>query len=239
MQLPTPKTPASRCIALGLYSQAMFAKFADNPVLVGLSAAVTSATTGLTSAQSAYAQAVVAIITPRVAVKYADFTSDRAVRAAQRAAETADGEKFGKVATAVFPDGVTPIVRPVGQTQCDLMRALEGRLEAAASIWPGAMAEKAKITAERTTYEASLAARRTAMEVASDLRAKRDAAKEDFLDVMAAAAGRVKEQFPRNRAMQDLFFDRVTDAAAIDDDAEDDETAPAATPALPPPAPPG
>ena len=48
----------------------------------------------------------------------------------------------------------------------------------------------------------------------------------------------MKEQFPRSRAMQDLFFDRVTDAAAIDEDPDDDEANPAATPAVPPPVPP-
>ena len=235
MQLPTPKTPVSKCIALGMFAEGMFGEIPDNPVLAELSAAVGDVTAGLSTAQSTYAAAVLAIIPPRIKVKYADFISDKVVRSVQRAAETADGEKNGKIAAAVFPQGVTPIVRPSGQTQCDQMRALEGRLEAAQPIWPGAAAEKAKVAAERVKYEAALAARRTAMEAAATLRAKRDVAKEDFLDVYAAAAGRVKEQFPRNRVMQDLFFDRVVDAVVEDDDAEGgDETEPAADPAIPP-----
>ena len=45
------------------------------------------------------------------------------------------------------------------------------------------------------------------MEKTADLRAKRDAVREYFLDVYAATAFRVKAEFPRNRASQELFFD--------------------------------
>jgi hypothetical protein len=226
LQIPTPRTPVSKCAALGLYAQTMLGQFPANPALAALATTIGAATSALTAAQHAYAEGVVALIAPRVLVRYADHSSDLAVRAVQRAAETADGMKGGKIAAAVFPGGVTPIVRPVGATQVAEMRALEGRLEAAVTLWPGAGAEKAKLTDERTKYEAALAARKTALEKVADLRAKRDAAKEDFLDVYAATAARVKAEFPRNRAMQDLFFDKVTDAVVADDaeepDAEDD-----------------
>jgi hypothetical protein len=125
------------------------------------------------------------------------------------------------------------------------MRALEGRLEAAMALWPGAGAEKAKITDERTKYEAALTARRTAMEKAADLRAKRDAVKEDFLDVYAASASRVKAEFPRNRATQELFFDRVSDAVVAEEASDELDAANepngdgAAAPATQTPASPG
>jgi hypothetical protein len=49
-------------------------------------------------------------------------------------------------------------------------------------------------------------------------------AKEDFLDVYAEIAARVKAEFPRDRKMQDLFFDDVTfagqDTPADDPSAE-------------------
>lgn len=237
MQRPTPKTSVSKCIALGMYAQGMLAQFPDNPVLAELAATLGAATAALSAAQGTYAAAVLAIIAPRVKVRFADYSSDKVVRSVQRAAETADDGKNGKIASAVFPDGVTPIVRPVGQTQCDQMRALEGRLEAAMALWPAAGAEKAKVAAERVKYEAALAGRRDAVEAAATLRAKRDVAKEDFLDVYAATASRVGEQFPRQRAMQDLFFDQVTDAVVADEAADPgDDTEPPASPA--PPAPP-
>jgi hypothetical protein len=241
LQIPTPKTPVSKCIALGLYAQSMLGLFPANPALTALSTTIGAATSALTAAQNAYAEAVIALVVPRVLVRYADYSSDMAVRASQRAAETADGIKGGKIGGAVFPGGVTPIVRPVGATQVTEMRALEGRLEAAITLWPGAGAEKAKITDERTKYEAALTARRTALEKSADLRAKRDAAKEDFLDVYAATASRVKAEFPRNRAMQDLFFDKVSDAVVAEETSDEPDAADepgdggAAAPATPAP----
>lgn len=178
-------------------------------------------------------------IEQRTGIKYADHVSDKVVRGVQRQAEIADDKKNGKIGTALFPGGVTPIIRPVGNTQVIEMRALEGRIEAAGALWPGAMPEKAKIMAERIAYETALTERRTAMETAADLRAKRDAAREDFLDVYAATAARVKAEFPRDRAMQDLFFDRVTDAVVAEDAAADADEAPGAEGAVPGPATPG
>lgn len=242
MQIPTKKTPVSKCVELGTYSQAMLAKFPANTVLTALSTKVATATTALSGAQQAYAAAVLALIVPRVNVRFADHSSDAAVRASMRSAETADGVKGGKIASAVFPDGVTPIVRPVGATQVKEMRDLEGRIEAAMGIWPGAGPEKVKIMNERIGYETALEQRRAALQAASDLRAKRDAAREDFLDVYAVAAARVKAEYPRNRQMQDLFFDEID---AGPDDSGDDEAdasgapegnAAAAVPAATPPA---
>lgn len=145
---------------------------------------------------------------------------------ATRQAEGADDKKGGKIAMTIFPDGVTPIIRPVGDTQVAAMRAVEGRLEAAVAIWPAALAEKAKLTTERIAYETALAERKTAMQTTADLRAKRDAAKEDFLDVFATTAGRVKAEFPRDRPMQDLFFDKVTEAMVANEDDTTEEDAP-------------
>jgi len=234
LQLPTPRTPVSKCIALGLYTAAMLGKFSANPVLGSIAATLTTATNGLTSSQKAYADGVIALIPLRVGVKFVDYRSDKAVRALQRQAEVADDKKAGKIGTALFPDGVTPIIRPVGDTQVTEMRALEGRMDAATSLWPAAPAEKAKITAERAAYETALNERKTGMHTSADLRAKRDAAKEDFLDVYASTAARVKAEFPRDRAMQDLFFDRVTDAVVADDEDATDEAAPG-NPDVPPP----
>src|SRR5688572_22055340 len=112
LQLPTPKTPVSKCIALGLYAPAMLAKFPQNQVLASLATTLTTATTNLAAAQKAHADAVIALIPKRVAVKYADFIADKVVRGLQRQAEIADDKKNGKIGTALFPNGVTPIIRP-------------------------------------------------------------------------------------------------------------------------------
>lgn len=217
MQLPDRKTPVAKCIHLGLYSQTAFAQIPDNPTLAALALTLADATAELAAAQTAYAAAVIDLIKHRVRVRFTDHSADAAVRATQRAAEAADAGKGGKIAGVVFPGGVTPVVRPVGRTQVAEMVNLEGRLDAAKAIWSEADAEKAKIFAEREKYEAALGARRNGMQAVADLRAKRDLAKEDFLDVYATCAARVKAEFPRDRKKQDLFFDKITKTSAGDD----------------------
>lgn len=227
MQQPTTKTSVSKCIALGRYAAAMLSKFTSKPALLSFATSMTAATDSLETAQGAYAASVLALVFPRVGVRYNDFISDNVVRALQRRAELFDDKTAGPTASFLFPEGVTPIIRPVGQTQVDAMLKLEGKLDALAS-WPEAAAEKAKLTTAREAYATALQDRATAMLASAALRAKRDAAKEDFLDVYATVAAKVKAEFPRDRAMQDLFFDKVTDAPVAD--ADDTEDADDATP---------
>jgi len=66
-----------------------------------------------------------------------------------------------------------------------------------------------QIVALRERYEAALTARTEGVGKAADARAARDAVKEDFLDVFAVVAARIKAEFPRDRAMQNLFFDTL------------------------------
>jgi len=43
-------------------------------------------------------------------------------------------------------------------------------------------------------------------------------AKEDFLDVYAEIANRIRSLFPRNKPKQDLFFDAVTNRVRSEND---------------------
>lgn len=203
----------------------MLGKFTKNPTLVALAHKMLTTQQALADAQTAYLQAVNAIIFARVDVKYADYASDNGVRMAKRGAELADGKASGPIANALMPGGVTPIIKPVGATQVKEMRDLEGRYDALGASWGDAHAEKAKITALRTQYEAALETRRAAGQKASDLRAARNLIKEDFLNVYAEIGSRVRAEFPRDRPMQDLFFDDVaTDAGDSGDDTTDEES---------------
>jgi hypothetical protein len=222
------KTPVPKCIRLALFTQRMLTKF-NNPNLAALATKLEAFNNNLIKAQNAYGDSVTAMIPVRVDVRFIDYTADDGVRAALRNAESADGKKGGKIASQLFPNGVTPIVRPVGETEVKELRDLEGRYDTLTATWQQAAPEKAKIVALRTQYEAVLAARKDGMQTTSNPRAARNAAKEDFLDIFAFAAGHVKAEFPRDRAMQDLFFDRVTDA--VDDLEEEEPPAPVPAPA--------
>lgn len=101
---------------------------------------------------------------------------------------------------------------------------LEGRLEALSGTWDAAAAEQASIKKLRSQYETALKQRREAGQNASNKKAARDAAKEDYLDVYAQVAARVKAEYPRDRAMQDIFFDTVSDAGSpIEESGTDDD----------------
>jgi hypothetical protein len=224
MQLPNPKTPVPRCVDLAAYSARMLGKFKDNAVLTALSAKMSSAGEALAAAQAAYGAAAKALIPARVDVKFADLMADLGVVAGQRAAETADGVKNGPIASRLYPAGTTPITKPVGDSQVKEMHVLESRYDGMAASWSSAGAEKAKIVALRQAYEEALNGRRDAAKNAANLRATRNIVKEDFLDLYAEVANRVKAEFPRNKKMQDLFFDDVSKSptSSDDDDGEGD-----------------
>ena len=220
MQLPTAKTPVSKCLDLAGYSTRMLAKFPANPDLAPLGAKMASVAQALSSAQTAYADAVKAILPTRVDVKFENFVSDRRIRLTQQKAEMADGKKSGALATQAFPEGSAPIVRLVGPSQVKAMSDLAGRLAALAAIWPEAAAESQAITQFRDEYAAAIQGRDTAGQTATNLRAMRDVAKEHFLTAYAEITSRVSAEFPRDTVMQDLFFDdvRAQSAAAQADE---------------------
>lgn len=226
MRLPHRTTPIARCEVLSLYTQGALRTYPtvietapDVPArLESLAQSLEAATSALLTAQAEYRNAVLALIPLRFGVRLIDLKADNIVRSVKRAAEDAGKD----VAAAIFPNGTTPIVRPVGSTQVDALRALEGRV-AAASRWATRNEHLDRLVAVRTEYEELLGRRREAMITAAAKRAERNAAKDDFLDVFAAIAGAIREVFPRDRKRQDLFFDSVSSRSNRSDSSEADD----------------
>jgi hypothetical protein len=215
MQSPTRNTPVWKCSELARYSARMLGKFGLNVVLLGLAEKMTTGEANLTATQDAYEEAVKAILPARVDVKYEDHVSDRRVRVTQQKAEIADGRRGGRIAGMVFPGGSDAITRLVGESQVESMIDLEGRLAAAASLWPEAQAEKDAIGAHRQQYQAALESRTIAGQKAREAKAARDAAKETFLLMYAEVMSRLEAEFPRDKITQDLFFDEVRTRSAV------------------------
>jgi hypothetical protein len=230
MQRPDRRTPISRCEAAALYAQHAFrryaALFAPGPEtaaqLEAAAKTLEEAKDALVRAQAEYRDATVALLASRVEVKLIDLKADDVVRSVKRAADEAGKD----VARAVFADGITPIVKPVGASEAKALRALEGRI-AAASRWQGREAQASRVEAVRAEYEAALAARAEGLRAAADKRALRDAIKEDFLDAFTRVAAVIEGLFPRDRPRQDVFFDtlRASSARGIDDDEPDEPSA--------------
>jgi hypothetical protein len=217
MQLPHRSTSITRCETAARHAQhalqrygALFGAGPETSArLAALATTLSEATDVLVGAQAEYRAAVIALIGARVEVKLVDLEADDVVRSVKRAADEAGKD----VAAMVFEGGITPIVRPVGQTEVKTLRALEGRI-AAATRWPDKAAQAARVEAVRTAYEAALEARALGMRQAADKRAVRDAIPEDYLDTFVRVAAGVKDLFPRDRARQDVFFDSLRSSGA-------------------------
>ena len=228
MQMILSTTPVTRCESLAQYTVGALRRFvvlfAPPPEkaaqLLATADALEAGIDVLSSRQSEYRAHVLACIGPRLEVKLVDLKADTEVRHSKLAVDA-----VSKTASfAVFPDGITPIVKPVGQSEVDGLRALEGRMTASASHWPDATAWQGRIASVRVLYETALKSRTDAMSAAANARALRNAAKEDFVTLYAKANGAIKMIFPRERAVQDIFFDEVRGAAG--EDAEPDDAEP-------------
>lgn len=195
----------------------MFGKFPDNLALAAFAAELGAVKNDVAAAQSSYEAAVRDIIPARVDVKYENLTSDRRIRLTQQKAEIADGKKDGKINAALFPEGSAAITRLQGDSQTKAMEDLEGRLEASISPWSDAAAEKADIKLHRERYQKALDGRRAAGQTARNLGALRDAAKDRFVTKYTQLQARVEAEFPRDKAMQDLFFDEVRTKSALEE----------------------
>lgn len=210
MQTPNKKTAIPRCLALASYSARMMSKFPSNQVLVGLGVKITAAAGLLHQANLAYEASKQAIIEARVEVKYIDFFGDDETHKLLRRAELADGGKpGGPIHTALAPKGKTPLVKPFGQSQVAVLKDLEGRIQATAAMWPEAAGEQAAVQKIREDYEGALGARDAAWQSARNLRVARNVARDQFVLAYVDATLEVKQLFPRDSRMQELFFDEV------------------------------
>jgi hypothetical protein len=220
---PTIKTPVDRCEYMSLHTCAMLRKFKSVAALDGLADKLEDATSNMLKKHDIYREKVKALVVLRVEVRYIDLESDNVVRMRLKQAEIADGKPGGRVVATLFPNGSTPIIKPVGATQVKEMRALEGRYVEVEGIFPTAADERKKVEAARTEYEAALVGRNKGMEESAQARAGRNLAKEEYLDVFAEVAARIKAAFPRDKRMQDLFFLEERTAGSIEDGSEGGE----------------
>ncbi len=224
MQAPTMNTPVSKCLELATYTSRMFSKFSTIAVLTALAGEMNSAKNKLATSQQVYETAVFEILPTRVDVKYENLVSDRRIRLTQQKVEIADGKRGGRIASMVFPDGSASVTRLLGESQIQKMIDIEGLLASATDLWSDAGAEKADIAQHRTRYKAAIDLRTAVGQTARDKRALRNAAKEAFITKYVEIMSRVEAEFPRDRPMQDLFFDDARTKSALVQADQDDET---------------
>jgi hypothetical protein len=149
-----------------------------------------------------------AAIGPRVAVRFADYYVDQQLRSTWRACEIADGCPRGPIASALFPDGLSPLVAPSGPgqavaTQQFLIRARACRVAGAKPVleeWiPRVEDALARLTSALQAREVAFATRAAAL-------AAEDAARLDHLITMDKLGSEVRALYPKDRKRVDLVF---------------------------------
>jgi hypothetical protein len=219
MQQPLFNTPVAKCETLARHIVASIRRYIAlfSPTaqvraeLEAIAARIAAGSLQLVSAHGVYRERVLDLIEPRVEVKMVDLKADDVVRSVKRLADEA------KVADRIFPDGVTPIVKPVGQSEVDELQKLEERISGSIG-WADKDAAQARIASVRADYETALGRRRAALSASGSARALRDSTREEFVNLYASAMGTVKALFPRDKATQDAFFDAVRTASDDGDD---------------------
>jgi len=201
----------------------MLRAYGGEPALAELANALQKSTDHLMVLQAERVSVVKALISVRVHLKLADHRSDGVIRSVARAVEEADGGKNGRIATLVYPQGTTTIIKLFGESQVAAMTTLEDRIKAAGSTWPAASGHATRVAQARAEYQDALQKRATAMRLATEKRVLRDVGKEEFLDTFDSVANSIRQLFPRDRARQDLFFDRISTRRRGSEDAADDQ----------------
>ena len=232
MQNASMRTPIPRCFDLGLYAERAMGKFPQNPSLAGYQAKMGEITSALDKTNRAYEASLLAIIQARVDVKFADYFSDTEIRQLLRRAALADGKAGGPIFKAIAPEGQTPLIKPFGQKQVDVLIDIEGILHALGATWPAAAQEEAVVKGLRTSYEAALKSRADAWQNARNLRAARNLAKLAFVKGYNEISLGVKALFLDDKRVVEILFDEVESDLEKDlGDEEQPEDPPAPTPA--------
>lgn len=220
------RTPSERLERICQYTETAIARYlavfkpppAVVAALVSVGDKLAASRGAIVGAQAAYREAVAATTAPRIEVRVIDLYADEVVRSIFRAAE----ESGPEVVASLFPHGVTPIVRPVGETEVSAIEALQRRVEAL-SEWSVGLSAIARLDEVLDVYRAALATRARSGRAAAEARYVRDTAREDLLDVLAAVRAQLRAVFPRDRARQSLFFD---DVGPLADDFDDEARGP-------------
>ncbi|MDC3952632.1 hypothetical protein KEG38_02190 [Polyangium jinanense] len=166
----------------------------------------------------------VPVIRTRAALRFGEYSVERVIRLALRAAEMEDGGRRGRICASVFPKGSRPILAPVGKRQVKPLRELVERL--ANSKVVGIDAYRAawlpKLQAALASFEAAVAAHLSALTAHDEAFKLEVALREAHHDTVDRIMGQVRAAFPRDRVTQDVIFPAVEEAGILTATSEDD-----------------
>lgn len=177
------------------------------------------------------------LVKARVALRFANYLTDQAIRACGKAAEIADGRKNGPIFKIVFPKGVGPVVAPKGSRQVKPTEDLIDRM--AKSKHPAVIAFAAewvsKIQAPLEKLTTAVAAHKSAHDTHANAFGDEQALRDEHRRYVDRLMGETRAAFPGDRTKQDLVFPVVDEegAASDEDEGENPAETEAAEPASP------
>lgn len=155
------------------------------------------------------------VLETRALLRFAEYNVDRVIRSVHRAAEIEDGGRRGRISTCLFPNGLTPVIKPSGRGQLKPTNDLIDRLrlakltgiDAFRSVW------LAKLETARTKFETVLATHDAAQAAHDEAFRAEIALRAAHWEMLDRVMGVVRMAFPLDRDLQDLIFPPVEETS--------------------------
>lgn len=221
VQIPSPEMSSDRLIPIGEYHLAACAR---NPATAPIGAAFQTVQDELKLRKATREAAELAMIQPRVNLRFAEFELAKVIRGVVFGAQALDGvSDGGPVKTALVAEGLHRFVRPRGASQKSAAEEFLRRLLNKPQAAPLVAQHRPLVEAALTSFSDALNARLLAATQLAEARAHEDGAAEAWVSAYAGNAGALQAIFRRRRAERALYFDRFRDSSSADaDDDEDD-----------------
>lgn len=161
-----------------------------------------------------------ALVKARVAVRFANFEVDQLIRTCSKAAEIADGGRRGPVFKAAFPEGVGPVIAPLGARQMKPTEKLLERLEKSkdAAVVAFAAEWMPKIAAVLAKLKAAAEAHTAARKAHDQAFAEEVALRTEHRRSVDRLMGQVRAAFPGDRDRQNIVFPQMDEGGADGED---------------------
>lgn len=196
----------------------------STPALKERAASLDTLANNLKSAQKAVDDAALLQSKPRFLVKLRNYQTDITIRSFSKHLDAAGFGRKSDVWQALFPDNLTAALRPSGESQLAVLAHLKTILQSRSSVWTESGTWLDKLTAEHTALATALKERSDAALQLKSLRDVRNQAKQTIIAEYIRLSGAIKEAFPTDKDLQEVFFDSLdSDYTANQEDHEDQE----------------
>lgn len=168
------------------------------------------------------------VLNARAILRFAEYNVDRVIRSVHRGAEIQDGGRRGRISGALFPDGLTPVIKPSRRGQVKPTKQLIDRfklstvtgMDAFRAVWLAKLETAlAKLEAAVTTYEGARTAHDQAFRAEIALR-------NAHWEMLDRVMGLVRSAFPLDKDVHDVIFPIVEDSPKRESPGEETEKAP-------------